>query len=165
MSNAKMMWRKTPNSREEMPEYVERSYHEALVNALAHRDYLVNGSEVHIDTNYSEDKKPSFRSDRYQFTVIMPNLNYGVDNANGIKDTNHDTIDTNRDTNDLETRLLNCINENAGFTQKVYAEMLNVSVPTIKRLFARLQKENVLKREGTNRKGQWIIIEDKKEKL
>ena len=32
-----------------MPEYVERSYHEALVNALAHRDYLVNGSEVHLD--------------------------------------------------------------------------------------------------------------------
>ena len=43
------MWRKTANSREEMPEYVERSYHEALVNALAHRDYLVDGSEVHID--------------------------------------------------------------------------------------------------------------------
>ena len=47
--NAKLMWRKTADSREEMPEYVERSYHEALVNALAHRDYLVNGSEVHID--------------------------------------------------------------------------------------------------------------------
>ena len=47
--NAKMMWRKTANSRVEMPEYVERSYHEALVNALAHRDYLENGSEVHID--------------------------------------------------------------------------------------------------------------------
>lgn len=139
--NAKKMWKKTPNSRIEMPEYVERSYHEALVNALAHRDYLVNGSEVHIDiyddrmeiyspggmpdgsliqerdplsvpstrrnpvladvfnrlgymerkgsgfekiisgyefqVNYSEEKKPSFRSDRYQFTVIIPNLNYG----------------------------------------------------------------------------------------
>ncbi len=47
--NSKMKWRKTANSREEMPEYVERSYHEALVNALVHRDYLVNGSEVHID--------------------------------------------------------------------------------------------------------------------
>lgn len=35
--NTKMMWRKTSNSREEMPEYVERSYHEALVNAIAHR--------------------------------------------------------------------------------------------------------------------------------
>ena len=32
-----------------MPEYVERSYHEALINGLAHRDYLINGSEVHID--------------------------------------------------------------------------------------------------------------------
>lgn len=32
-----------------MPEYVERSYHEALVNAIVHRDYLINGSEVHID--------------------------------------------------------------------------------------------------------------------
>lgn len=47
--NCRMMWRKTPNSREEMPEYVERSYHEALINAFVHRDYLVNGSEVHID--------------------------------------------------------------------------------------------------------------------
>lgn len=141
-SNCKMKWRKTANSREEMPEYVERSYHEALVNALAHRDYLVNGSEVHIDIyddrmeiyspggmpdgsiiqdrdplivpstrrnsiladvfnrlgymerkgsgfgkiisgyefqiNYDESKRPSFRSDRYQFTVVMPNLNYDV---------------------------------------------------------------------------------------
>ena len=140
--NCKMKWRKTANSREEMPEYVERSYHEALVNALAHRDYLVNGSEVHIDIyddrmeiyspggmpdgsmiqdrdpltvpstrrnpvladvfnrlgymerkgsgfgkiisgyefqiNYDESKRPLFRSDRYQFTVVMPNLNYDV---------------------------------------------------------------------------------------
>lgn len=132
--NAKMMWKKTANSREEMPEYVERSYHEALVNAIAHRDYLINGSEVHIDiyddrleiyspggmpdgsniqerdpvtvpstrrnpvladvfnrlgymerkgsgfakildnyafqVNYTDEKKPYFRSDRYQFTVI-----------------------------------------------------------------------------------------------
>ena len=32
-----------------MPEYCERSVFEALVNALIHRDYLVLGSEVHID--------------------------------------------------------------------------------------------------------------------
>lgn len=47
--NNRVMWRKTDNSREEMPEYVERSYHEALINGLAHRDYLINGSEIHID--------------------------------------------------------------------------------------------------------------------
>ena len=39
--NCKMRWRKTANSREEMPEYVERSYHEALINALADRKSVV----------------------------------------------------------------------------------------------------------------------------
>ncbi len=47
--NVKTMWKKTADSRIEIPEYVERSYLEALVNALVHRDYLINGSEVHID--------------------------------------------------------------------------------------------------------------------
>ena len=95
--NARMMWRKTPNSREELPEYVERSYHEALVNALAHRDYLVYGSAVLADVfnrlgymerkgsgfgkilngykaqiNSTEDKRPTSRSDRYRFNRIYP---------------------------------------------------------------------------------------------
>lgn len=47
--NTKTRWKKTPNSRIEMPEYCERSVFEALVNALIHRDYLMLGSEVHID--------------------------------------------------------------------------------------------------------------------
>lgn len=47
--NMKTMWKKIADSRVDMPEYCERSYFEALVNALVHRDYLVNGSEVHID--------------------------------------------------------------------------------------------------------------------
>ena len=47
--NTKTMWKKTANSRIEMPEYCERSVFEALVNALIHRDYTILGSEVHID--------------------------------------------------------------------------------------------------------------------
>lgn len=39
----------TPDSRIEMPDYCERSVFESIVNALVHRDYLINGSEVHID--------------------------------------------------------------------------------------------------------------------
>ena len=42
-------WKKTADSRVEMPDYCERSVFEALVNALIHRDYLILGSEVHID--------------------------------------------------------------------------------------------------------------------
>ena len=47
--NMKMLWKKTVNSRIEMPDFCERSVFESLVNGLIHRDYLVNGSEVHID--------------------------------------------------------------------------------------------------------------------
>lgn len=47
--NMKTRWKKTDDSRIEMPDYCERSVFESLVNALIHRDYLILGSEVHID--------------------------------------------------------------------------------------------------------------------
>ena len=47
--NMKTKWKKTATSRIEMPDYCERSIFEALVNALIHRDYLILGSEIHID--------------------------------------------------------------------------------------------------------------------
>ena len=48
-NNSKVMWKKTPSGRDEKPDYPERSVFEAMVNALIHRDYMILGSEVHID--------------------------------------------------------------------------------------------------------------------
>lgn len=48
-NNSKRAWKKTGDSRIEMPDYPERAVLEALVNALIHRNYLELGSEVHID--------------------------------------------------------------------------------------------------------------------
>jgi predicted HTH transcriptional regulator len=213
--NAKKMWKKTPNSRIEMPEYVERSYHEALVNALAHRDYLVNGSEVHIDiyddrmeiyspggmpdgsliqerdplsvpstrrnpvladvfnrlgymerkgsgfekiisgyefqVNYSEEKKPSFRSDRYQFTVIMPNLNYG-DEINSK--ASNEALDEA-----LEMRLLNLLKEQPELTQKEMIVMLDTSRATLQRLMKGLENAQRIERKGGKRYGYWEVKE------
>ena len=42
-------WKKLPNSRIDLPDYIERPIHEALVNAFVHRDYMEIGSEVHLD--------------------------------------------------------------------------------------------------------------------
>ena len=44
-----LKWKKLPNSRIDLPDYIERPIHEALVNALVHRDYMEIGSEVHLD--------------------------------------------------------------------------------------------------------------------
>ena len=54
---------------------------------------IISGYEFQI--NYSSDKRPSFRSDRYQFTVVMPNLNYDVPRnvpQNGTQDGTQDKI-------------------------------------------------------------------------
>lgn len=209
--NAKMMWKKTANSREEMPEYVERSYHEALVNAIAHRDYLINGSEVHIDiyddrleiyspggmpdgsniqerdpvtvpstrrnpvladvfnrlgymerkgsgfakildnyafqVNYTDEKKPYFRSDRYQFTVIMPNLNYRgtQDGAQG---------GTQDGTQDFDTLIMNMIEENNKISAKIMAEKLGVSLRTVRRL---IKENDQIEYVGHGFSGYWKI--------
>lgn len=210
--NAKMMWRKTANSREELPEYVERSYHEALVNAIAHRDYLVNGSEVHIDIyddrmeiyspggmpdgsviqdrdpttvpstrrnpviadvfnrlgymerkgsgfakildnyafqiNYTEEKKPYFRSDRYQFTVIMPNLNY-----NGTQDGTQDvTQDVTQD--DVYTLILEMIKRNNKISAKQLAEKLGISIRTVRR---KIKEMDNIEYIGHGYSGYWKI--------
>jgi predicted HTH transcriptional regulator len=42
-------WKKTGNGRIEMPDYPYEAVHEAIVNALVHRDYMIQGSEIHID--------------------------------------------------------------------------------------------------------------------
>lgn len=47
--NSSVRWRKTGDGREEMPDYPEKAVEEAVVNALVHRDYVILGSEVHVD--------------------------------------------------------------------------------------------------------------------
>ena len=216
--NCKMKWRKTANSREEMPEYVERSYHEALVNALAHRDYLVNGSEVHIDIyddrmeiyspggmpdgsmiqdrdpltvpstrrnpvladvfnrlgymerkgsgfgkiisgyefqiNYNESKRPSFRSDRYQFTVVMPNLNYDVPQDFEGNETMSELMSESmsESMSELErTRMqiiLHYLDTNKEINSSIAAKLLKVEIKTASRLLSKAEKLDILKSYG-----------------
>ena len=212
--NCKMKWRKTANSREEMPEYVERSYHEALVNALAHRDYLVNGSEVHVDIyddrmeiyspggmpdgsmiqdrdplmvpstrrnpvladvfnrlgymerkgsgfgkiisgyefqiNYDESKRPLFRSDRYQFTVVMPNLNYDVSHDFEENETMSESMSESM--SKLErTRMqiiLHYLDTNKEINSSIAAKLLKAEIKTASRLLLKGEKLDILNSYG-----------------
>ena len=47
--NSRVMWNKAPTERIEYHDYLDRPVQEVLVNALAHRDYMELGSEVHVD--------------------------------------------------------------------------------------------------------------------
>ena len=48
-NNSKVRFEKKARYRVDKPDYADRAVTEALVNALIHRDYLVMGSEIHID--------------------------------------------------------------------------------------------------------------------
>ena len=77
------------------------------------------------------------------------------------KDWSH-TDDTKHDTNDTisenDTKILNLIRENPSITQAELKEKLQVSIVTVKRLMANLQKRGLIERQGSSRKGKWIII-------
>ncbi len=48
-NNSKVRFAKEAQYRVDKPDYAERAITEAIVNALIHRDYIVLGSEIHID--------------------------------------------------------------------------------------------------------------------
>jgi len=48
-NNSKVRFEKKARYRVDKPDYADRAVTEALVNALIHRDYIVLGSEIHID--------------------------------------------------------------------------------------------------------------------
>lgn len=72
-----------------------------------------------------------------------------INSSNGTLD---DTLD---DT--LEKRILEVILENPKITQKEIAEILDVSVRSIKRLMKNLSDNGVIERTGGKRFGQWVI--------
>ena len=57
-----------------------------------------------------------------------------------------------------DTKILNLIRENPSITQAELREKLQVSIVTVKRLMADLQKRGLIERQGSSRKGKWIII-------
>lgn len=89
--------------------------------------------------NYTDEKKPYFRSDRYQFTVIMPNLNY------------HGTQDG---TQDFDTLIMNMIEENNKISAKIMAEKLGVSLRTVRRL---IKENDQIEYVGHGFSGYWKI--------
>ncbi|MDR2579474.1 MAG: hypothetical protein LBC85_00575 [Fibromonadaceae bacterium] len=48
-NNSSVKWYKTGSGRVELPDYPQEAVYEALVNAIVHRDYVIKGSEIHID--------------------------------------------------------------------------------------------------------------------
>ena len=85
-----------------------RQQEEDVLNRLGYMERKGSGFEkilsgYEFQLNYDESKKPRFRSDRYQFTVVMPNLNYNVP-----QDVPQDVLQ-----DDLDMKILELIRQNS----------------------------------------------------
>lgn len=101
---------------------------------------IISGYEFQI--NYNESKRPSFRSDRYQFTVVMPNLNYDVP-----QDVPQDKLDA---------QIVDLIRKDRKMSTEKMAIVLGVSSKTIKRHIKEMDNVCYI---GRGFSGHWEIAD------
>lgn len=105
---------------------------------------IISGYEFQI--NYAESKRPSFRSDRYQFTVVMPNLNYYVSQDFEENETMSESMSK------LErTRMpiiLHYLDTNKEINSSIAAKLLKVEIKTASRLLLKAEKLDILNSYG-----------------
>ena len=103
---------------------------------------IISGYEFQI--NYNKSKKPSFRSDRYQFTVVMPNLNYDVpqDVPQGVPQDK------------LDVQIIDLIHKDNKISTEKIAVALGVSSKTIKRHIKEMDNVTYV---GSGFSGHWEI--------
>ena len=101
---------------------------------------------------YKDELKPVFKSTPAQFQTIIfasSGTSNGGDHGGDVSETK---------LTERQQKMLNLIKESPTITGKQMWGTLSVSQRTIERDLSALQKHGVLKREGKDNDGKWVII-------
>ena len=101
---------------------------------------------------YKEELKPVFKSTPTQFQTIL----YATSDTQNVGDHDGDMSETKL--TERQQKMLNLIKEFPTITGKQMSETLSVSQRTIERDLSAMQKKGVLKREGKDNDGVWIVL-------
>ena len=101
---------------------------------------------------YKDELKPVFKSTPAQFQTII----FASSDTSNVGDHGGDVSETKL--TERQQEMLNLIKESPTITGKQMSETLSVSQRTIERDLSALQKHGVLKREGKDNDGKWIIM-------
>ena len=131
-----------------------------LANVMAQLDYMEKrGSgltricnETKALEGYKDELKPVFKSTPTQFQTII----FATSDTQNVGDSDGDVSETKL--TDRQQKILNLIKGSPTITGKQMSETLSVSQRTIERDLAALKKMGVLKREGKDNDGMWVII-------
>ena len=147
-----------------MKEGFSKIRNRSLANVFAYMN-LVEAWGSGIPKLMQAMKEYGLREPEFIDMEVAFRINLYRDTKISLKDTNEPNNDTNKpknDTNDtktdLEIRLAELIRKNPEMPQREMKEALNVSIITIKRTLSKMQMEGKVIREGSKRKGKWILI-------
>lgn len=104
-----------------------------------------------FQVNYTEDKKPHFRSDRAGFVAVMLNLNYDVP-----QDVPQDVSQDVPQGGTIDETIMALIVKDPAISTEQMAEFIGVSSKTIKR---HIQKMSNIRYVGSGYSGHWEIEE------
>ena len=130
-----------------------------LANVMAQLNYMEKrGSgltricnETKALDGYKDELKPVFKSTPAQFQTIL----YVAADTQNVGD--HDGDGSETKLTERQHKILNLIKESPTITGKQMSETLSVSQRTIERDLSALQKKGVLKHEGKDNDGVWVL--------
>ena len=135
-----------------------------LANVMAQLDYMEKrGSgltricnETQALDGYKDELKPVFKSTPTQFQTII----FASSDNQNVGDFVGDMSETKL--TERQQKILNLIKESPTISAKQMSETLSVTTRTIERDLSLMKKAGVLKREGKDNNGKWIVIESLK---
>ena len=132
-----------------------------LANVMAQLDYMEKrGSgltricnETQALDGYRDELKPVFKSTPTQFQTII----FASSDNQNVGDFVGDMSETKL--TERQHKILNLIKELPTISAKQMSETLSVTTRTVERDLALMKKAGILKREGKDNDGEWIVID------
>lgn len=127
-----------------------------LANVMAQLDYMEKrGSglsricnETKALEGYRDELKPKFKSTPTQFQTIL----YASTDIQNVGEVSEIQL------TERQQIILNVIKASPTITGRKMSEMLSVSQRTIERDLSKLQRKGILKHEGKDNEGVWVIL-------
>lgn len=131
-----------------------------LANVMAQLDYMEKrGSgltricnETKALEGYKDELKPVFKSTQTQFQTII----FASSDTSNVGDHDGDMSETKL--TERQQKILNLIKDSPTITGKKMSETLSVSQRTIERDLSAMQKNGILKHEGKDNDGMWVVL-------
>lgn len=134
-----------------------------LANVMAQLDYMEKRcsgltricNETKALDGYKDELKPVFKSTPTQFQTII----FASSDTPNVGDYDGDMSKTKL--TERQQKILDLIKDSPTITGKQMSETLSVTQRTIERDLSALQKKNIVKHEGKDNDGTWIILKTK----